>query len=375
MLSNKKPMRLHKGETKMSTSRREFLKSAASAAALGTGISLTGVAGARAEETITAVEWGGNYASEMKKLAAKQSDVKINWQLHAGGAMAILPKIKAKWPNPGIDLLTGWDPSWQAIAREGWAEPVTAKKVPNLADIPQKLLVKDSTGNIINIPRTISAMIWFYREDKTPFQIANIDDLLDPRLKGKICFPVPSLGSNLQMLSLALHKGGDERSMEPAWEFMKKLARSGNIGRVANADSDITTSISSGETCVTMQGGAGPIELGRKFKIRYLSKMDRESGFRTFVFHEGWCVLRGGHTDAAFKFANFAIGPEANTEFNQAVRGVPANAKAKVADEIKPIAFNNEEMDKYVYIPDWAYLSTQTDAWMKRWEQEIAPLL
>src|SRR5262245_9774084 len=95
--------RNNNGETVMFlVSRREFLKSAASAAAIGTGVSLAGVVGARAAETITAVEWGGHYADEIKKIAAKQSDVEINWQLHAGGAMAILPKIKAGWPNPGI---------------------------------------------------------------------------------------------------------------------------------------------------------------------------------------------------------------------------------------------------------------------------------
>lgn len=359
----------------MFTSRREFLKSAASAAALGTGISLADVVRARADETITAVEWGGNYANEMKKLAAKQSDVKVNWQLHAGGAAAILPRIKAMWPNPGIDLLTGWDPSWQVIAREGWAEPVTLEKVPNLADIPQKLLVKDSAGNIINIPRSLTAAIWFYREDKVPFPITKVEDLLDPRLKGKICFPVPTLNNNLQMLMLALHKGGDERNMDPAWDFMKKLARSGNIGRVAGTDADVSTSMTSGETCITTQGGAGAVNLARQFKVRYLSKMEKESGFRTFVFHEGWCVLKGGRADVAFKFANFAIGPGNNAEFNEAIHAVPANAKSRVADEIKPISFNNEEMEKYVYIPDWAYLSTQTNAWMKRWEQEIAPLL
>lgn len=375
MLSENSAMRLHKGETSMFTSRREFLKSAASAAALGTGISLADVVRARADETITAVEWGGNYANEMKKLAAKQSDVKVNWQLHAGGAAAILPRIKAMWPNPGIDLLTGWDPSWQVIAREGWAEPVTLEKVPNLADIPQKLLVKDSAGNIINIPRSLTAAIWFYREDKVPFPITKVEDLLDPRLKGKICFPVPTLNNNLQMLMLALHKGGDERNMDPAWDFMKKLARSGNIGRVAGTDADVSTSMTSGETCITTQGGAGAVNLARQFKVRYLSKMEKESGFRTFVFHEGWCVLKGGRADVAFKFANFAIGPGNNAEFNEAIHAVPANAKSRVADEIKPISFNNEEMEKYVYIPDWAYLSTQTNAWMKRWEQEIAPLL
>lgn len=357
------------------TSRRTFLKGTASVAAISTGASFVDVVGARAAETITAVEWGGSYFDAIKKIAAKRPDIKINWQLHAGGAMATLPKIKAKWPNSGIDLLTGWDGVWPVIIREGWAEPVTVENVPNLANIPQKLLVKDAAGNVINIPRTITSMFWFYREDRTPFEIAKLDDLLDPRLKGKICFGLPSLNSNLQMVSLALHKGGDEKNMEAGWDFMKKLARSGNIGRVANADTDITTSISSGETCIAFQGSAGPIQLRRDFKIRYLTKLGQETGFRTFVYHEGWCVLKGGHTDAAFKFANFAIDPENDGQFNREIAAVPANVKSDASDEVKPLVFNNEEMDRYVYIPDWSHLSKQTDAWMKRWELEVAPLL
>lgn len=356
------------------TSRRDFLKGAASAAAIGTGISFEG-GDARAAETITAVEWGGAYVDAMKKIAARQSDIAINWQLHAGGAIAILPKIKATWPRPGIDLLTGWDVSWQTIGREGWAEPVTVERVPNLADIPQKLLAKDSAGNIINIPRTISAFFWFSRQDLMPFEITKIDDFLDPRLKGKICFPTPTLNSNIQMLTLALHKGGDERNMEPAWDFLKKLARSGNIGRVANADTDAMTSMTSGETGLTFGGGTGATRLARTYKIKTYTKMAPETGFRTCVFHEGWCVLKGGQTDAAFKFVNFAISPENDSKFNEEISGVPANSKAKVSDEIKYLTFSNEEFERYAYIPDWAYVSQQINSWNKRWEQEIQPLL
>ncbi|MER9159315.1 extracellular solute-binding protein [Mesorhizobium sp. M0778] len=360
----------------MSTiSRRLLLQGAASAAALTTELSFAGPGRARATETITAVEWGDPYIDQMKKLAAKQSDVEINWQLHAGGAMAILPKIKAGWPHPGINLLSGWDPSWQAVAREGWAEPVTLEKVPNLADIPQKLLVKDNAGNIVNIPRTISSVYWFYREDTTPFEITKIDDLLDPRLAGKVCFPATSLSSNLQMLALALHKGGDERNMEPGWDFVKQLAKSGNIGRVASADTDIMNSISSGETCVSFAGGTNPTSLARNFKIRHLSKMAKQSGFRTFLYQEGWCVLKGGNTAAAFKFANFAIAPENNTEFNRDISGIPVNVKSKTDPAVQHMVFNNEEMEQFVYIPDWAYITEQADAWNKRWEQEIVPLL
>ncbi|MCK1526195.1 extracellular solute-binding protein [Bradyrhizobium sp. 182] len=356
------------------TSRRDFLKGAASAAAMGTGVS-PGGAGARAAETITAVEWGGNYIDTMKKIAASQSDVAINWQLHAGGSIAILPKIKATWPKHGIDLLTGWDVSWQTIAKEGWAAPVTVEQVPNISDVPQKLLVKDSAGNVINIPRTISALYWWYREDLVPFEITKLEDLLDPRLKGKICWPVPSLNSNLQAVSFALHKGGNERNMEPAWDFLKQLARSGNIGRVAIADTDTTTSITSGETWVTFSAGTAANRIGQNFKLKYLSKAPSQSGFKTFVFHEGWCVLKEGRTDAAFKFANFALRPENNEHFNRSIGGVPVNAKAKPSDDVRHMSFNNEEMERYVYIPDWAYISQEVNAWNKRWEREIQPLL
>jgi putative spermidine/putrescine transport system substrate-binding protein len=367
--------KIKRGREMQKISRRDILKCAASVAAIGASASLARIPEALAAESIVAVEWGGKYADEMRKLAAKQNDVQINWQLHAGGAMAILPKIKARWPKPGIDLLTGWDPSWQAIAREGWAEPVTLEKVPNLANVPEKLLVKDSNGNIVNIPRTLSAIYWFYREDNAPFEITKLDDLLDPRLTGKVLFPAPSLSSNLQMVSLALHKGGDEKNMEPAWDFVKQLARSGNIGRVANADTDVINSISSGETCVSFQAGSFVSELGRSIKLKHLTKVDSQTGFRTFIYQEGWCVLKGGNTDAAFKFANFAISPENNAEFNSSIAGIPVNVESKVADDIQFMVFNNEEMEKFVYIPDWAYLSEQNDAWMKRWEQEVVPLL
>ncbi|MER8703753.1 extracellular solute-binding protein [Mesorhizobium sp. M1273] len=357
-------------------SRRNLLKSAASVGAAGVGLSLARLAGARAAETITVVEWGGSYIDTMKAIVAKQSEINVNWTLHTGGSAAILPKIKAMWPHPGIDLLTGWDVSWQVVAREGWAEPVTLEKVPNLADIPQKLLVKDDGGNIVNIPRTVTALSWLYREDTAPFEIAKLDDLLDPRLKGKICFPIPTLNQNVQMVSLALAKGGDEKNMDPAWEFMKKLAGSGNIGRVANADNDTTNSISSGETSITFNNNGTFTELNRNFKMRLLNKMDPEmTGFRTFYLQEGWCVLKGGNTDAAFKLVNFLISRDNNAEFNRVVGQIPANVKAAVPDEAKPFAFNNDEMNKYAYVPDWSYISEQSDAWMKRWEQEIQPLL
>lgn len=65
-------------------SRREFLKTAASAAVVSSGASFTGIAGASAAEAITATEWGGHFFEAIKKTAAKQSFVHIDWQLFTG---------------------------------------------------------------------------------------------------------------------------------------------------------------------------------------------------------------------------------------------------------------------------------------------------
>ncbi|MFQ3457904.1 extracellular solute-binding protein [Bradyrhizobium sp. UFLA01-814] len=357
-------------------SRRELLKGAASAAAATSATSLAGVPGARAAESIAAVEWGGNNIKTMKTVASKQSEVTVNWQLHAPSSSATFAKIKATWPHPGIDLLAGWDLNWPMMGAEGWAEPVTVEKVPNLANIPQKLLAKDKAGNVINIPRTMSAILWFYRKDTTPFQIAKLDDLLDSRLKGKICFPAPTITSNLQMVTMALANGGDEKNMEPAWDFIKKLAQSGNIGRVATSDADVSSSISSGETSVTFETSTSAIRLARNFQIHFLAKLDpNATGFRTFFNQEGWSVLKGGNAAAAFKFANFTVDPEINAELNGMIGGIPVNTKSKVPEEVTMFAYKSEEMEQYAYVPDWSYVSTQGDLWMKRWEKEIQPLL
>ncbi len=98
------------------------------------------------------------------------------------------------------------------------------------------------------MPRAVGGIYFAYRKDICPVELKSIDDLFDPRLKGKICWPGPTQSMMLQLVALALHAGGNEKNMEPGWALMKKLAQSGNIGRIAVTDTDFTTSLTSGET-------------------------------------------------------------------------------------------------------------------------------
>jgi putative spermidine/putrescine transport system substrate-binding protein len=356
--------------------RRGFIVDAIAGIA-GANFAFAGLAGSRAfaGEALTVVEWGGAYIDNMKLVAKKQDKFDINWVLHAGGAAAILPKIKTDWPKPKYDLVAGWDPVFQSVISEGWAEPVSVDNVPNLADIPEALLYRDAQGKAINIPRSISSIYWFYREDTCPIKITSLDDLLDPKLKGQICWPGPVLNTNLQTILLAMHRGGSAQNLEPGWAFLKELAKSGNIGRVANSDVDVTNSLSSGETSVSFQGAMGPLELTKNFPIKHLTKMPRASGLLSGIYQEGWVVLKGGKTAGALDFANFTISPENNEFFNAASGAIPTNVKAKVADNLAYLKYTEAEIKESAYIPDWTYISAQVDAWNKHWEKEIAPLL
>lgn len=102
--------------------------------------------------------------------------------------------------------------------------------VPNLADVPEHLITKDDKGNFVNVPRNINGNMWAYRPDKCPIEVKTVDDLLNPKLKGQINWPSAVMQSNLQVVLLALARGGNEYNMEPGWKFLGRSPGPGTSG-------------------------------------------------------------------------------------------------------------------------------------------------
>lgn len=350
--------------------RRQTLKTAAAAIAAGS----FGVVGrASAATEITAVEWGGDVVNAMKQIEAKQDQVTVNWVLHQGGSGAILPKIKATWPRAEFDYVAGWEGSFNGMLKEDWLVPVTTEMVPNLADIPQKIIVKDAKGQWMAVPRAVGGIYFAYRKDICPVEIKSIEDLFDPRLKGKICWPGPTQSMMLQLIALALHTGGNENKMDSGWDLMKKLAESGNIGRIAVTDTDFTTSLTSGETVAGFYSEPQLTAVAKSFPLVRLTKQE---GMPVFLYQSGFAVFQNRpNLKATLAFINHAISPEMSELYAQVAGEAPLNVKAKTPDHLKHLAFTPEEFDEYVYVPDFNVVLTQQDAWTKRWENDIAPLL
>jgi putative spermidine/putrescine transport system substrate-binding protein len=354
--------------------RRQTLKSAAATAAVAIlGGTLGSIRRASAATNITAVEWGGDVVNAMKQIEARQDKVKVNWVLHQGGSGAILPKIKASWPNAEYDYVAGWEGSFNGMAKEDWLVPVSVEKVPNLADIPQKIIVKNGKGDWMAVPRAVGGIYVAYRKDISPVEVKSIDDLFDPRLKGKICWPGPTQAMMLPLVALSLHAGGNEKNMDPGFALMKKLAQSGNIGRVGVTDTDFSTSLTSGETAVGFYSEPQLTVVGKSFPLVRLTKQE---GVPTFLYQSGFAIFKNRpNLQATLDFVNYCISPEMSTLYAEVAGEAPLNAKSKTPESLKHLAFTAEEMDKYVYVPDFNVVLSQQDAWTKRWENEIAPLL
>ena len=244
----------------------------------------------------------------MKQIEGKQDKVKVNWVLHQGGSGAILPKIKATWPRADYDYVAGWEGSFNGMVKEDWLVPVNVENVPNLADIPQKIIVKNAKGEWMAIPRAVGGIYVAYRKDICPVEVKSLDDLFDPRLKGKICWPGPTQAMMLPLVALSLHAGGNEHKMDPGFALIKKLAQSGNIGRVGVTDTDFSTSLTSGETAVgfysepqlTMvaksfparaadqAGGRADLPLSKRLRrLQEPAEPQGDSGLRQFLHQPG----------------------------------------------------------------------------------------
>jgi putative spermidine/putrescine transport system substrate-binding protein len=353
----------------MEVGRREFLGMATAVGMAAASLPFA----AYAKESITVLEWAPPHVDASKLIASKWDKVDCVWELQNTGA-AGLAKVKATWPNPMYDLVDSYSPLFYTMMSEGWLETVNPAEVPNLADIPSQFLTKDSKGNIKCIPRSTSA-VFFAVTDRCPIEIKTIEDLLNPKLKGQILWGPPTANTNLQTVFLALARGGNERNMDPGWKFLEELAKSGNIGRVPISGTDVINSLTTGEASVVfISQYALPGLVKRGVKLKPLIKMD--PSLKTGHFVTGWVVMSNSKTKKeALEFANFTISKESSELWGQMVGETPTNIKAKASGSLAEFVFTPQELDKYAYAPDWGYMASQVDGWMKRFEKDIQPKL
>jgi spermidine/putrescine-binding protein len=328
-------------------------------------------------EALVGVEWGGPWLEGAKMVTARQNQFDIHWETHAGAAAAIMAKIKTAWPTPLYDFVAQFDPLYYAWMREGWPEPLSFDEMPNLKDIPSEIFVRNDKGQIINVPISQSGRYWGYRSDRAPFAIKKHEDLLDSRLKGQICVPYVLQSQNSMVAMFALAFGGDEKNMEPGWKFMRELAKTGNIGRVAKTEVDYINSLSSGECSVGIWSNAAWAKIAEVGPCVFLNRVPGDKVFRTGLLTEGFMIpVNSTKKKQAKEFLNFFVSSENNEIYNKQLNFVPTNSKSAATKMAQNIVFKtSEERKEFAVVFDFEALSERQNEMNAKWEQEITPLL
>ena len=342
---------------------------------LGTIVAI-GTSTTRAEEPIVIVQWGGQYFDISKSIGdqfTKETGIPIVWELHTGPSAVILAKIQTQWPSVKYDLVSAWDPVFLAMFREGWTVPLRPEELPVLKDISDVAKIRDPKTNEIHaVGMSASFAGWAYRSDKLEEPLTSVKQLFSPKLKNRVCLSNVMGNTGLQLVTLSMFRGGDEFDIEPGFEVVKELAKTGNIRAILSTDADFLTTTLRGDCWATFSNMSAFAVASKDVPVRGALKM---KDTKTFLYHEGFVVLKSPRSANAKKFLNFFLSADNNARYNEAVGQVPTNLKAKAAVPESFALLTNRDIAQFGYSPDYEHIIKNLDAWNKKWEAEVVPVL
>jgi putative spermidine/putrescine transport system substrate-binding protein len=314
---------------------------------------------ASAQTTIVVQTWGGAFTDAMNDVKAdieKATGTKIELVTQAT-AVAGFQRLEVQKDNPQVDVWMSSEGTAAVALAKGVVEPVNATQIPNIKDIPEKLVF--AAGPTIWLsPRGI-----FYRVDKTPFEIKTWEDLWDPRLKGMITTSIDEDRGVFVMIA-ALLAGGSEKNIGPGFEKLKALKP--NLGVIYKSDAESLKFIQSGEVSVAGYGLLGVIYklLGPGSNYKFVVPPKPQYMSVNLV-----TLVKGRpHRDEAAKVINALLSADIQERIVEYIGSLPANKNAKPPARIREMVPPLGEL----FSPDWDYVNAHYGEWVERWNREIA---
>jgi putative spermidine/putrescine transport system substrate-binding protein len=310
-------------------------------------------------EQLTVQTWGGVWEKGARAVGdafTKKYGIDVRYEQQQATRLGIA-KIKAQASDPQIDILFSTADAIQQAADDGLLTPINPQLAPVLAELPKQAVHKTSV-DVMNI-----LFGFVYRTDMAPFQLTRWEDLLDPRLKGKVASPNAIFAGGRWVIMAALLNGGNEHNIQPGFDFLTKLK--------PNIVSFVTTD---GETVKVLQSGEASI-LAFGLLSDFAKLIGPGSSLR-FVIPEGKPVLTSTISVAitnpknaavAHKFIDFISTAESQQAYCAEISCTPVNPKAKAPAEIQQFRPPAE----LIYDADWHTINQDLPAWNDRFRKEI----
>jgi putative spermidine/putrescine transport system substrate-binding protein len=319
---------------------------------------------ARASGSIAATTYpcAWETAHRQHLVPAFQNATRGSVNLVASLAVDTVSRVVAAKNNPPFDVAILDEGPYLNALQHDIFEKIPTDKVPNLRDIPSRLI--DPRGFGVFASAQVFGIAYNTDRIKTPPRSWN--DLLKPEFKGRV--GLVGLGSTLGsawMVELAKLRGGNEENLDPGFEFLKAVLP--NVGAVAANPGALATLFQQGQIDISvhynnnvgdLQARGVPIALARP-----------ETGWSLVL--AAFCIIKNTkNLDLAAAYVNAAISPEVQSKMAEAPFFVaPTNSKATLSAGVRQFG-GLAEMEKFNRV-DWAKLNPRRQAMIDRFNREI----
>lgn len=320
---------------------------------------VAGTAGSAHAESLTIQTWGGVWEQGARAVGdafAAKHGVEVSYEQQQNTRLGIA-KIRSQKDAPQIDIIFSTADALEQAADENLLVAIDAAKAPNLAKLPPRA-VRATSVDVMNI-----IFGFAYRKDLAPFELKRWEDLLDPRLAGRIASPNAQFSSGRWVIMASLINGGNESNVDPGFAFLTQMKP--NIASFVATDGESVKALQSGEAAVLAFGLLSDFakHLGPDSQLRFVVPGDKP----VMTTAIGIGMPSAKNADLAYKFLDFISTPDAQTAYCAAITCTPVNPEAKAPASIADF----RPAPDLLFQADWRVMNSSLAAWDERFKKEI----
>ncbi|MDY0393864.1 extracellular solute-binding protein [Virgibacillus halophilus] len=271
-------------------------------------------------------------------LFEKETGIKV--ELISAGTGELIKRIETEKGNPNGDVMFGGSKA-QALGYADLFEKYTSKN-------NDKMLQEHQNVNGFLTPYGADGSVLLVNTDLIgDVKIDSYEDLLNPKLKGKIAAADPASSSSAfaQLTNMLLAKGGDYTS-EKGWDYVDKLIKNLD-GKVANGSSAVHKGVADGEYVVGLtyeDPAVSYVRDGAPVEVIYPKE-------GAVYLDAGAEIIKGAkHIDNAKKFIDFITSEKAQNAFASELTIRALGKNVKVADYMTPLDKINVIKEDEAYV-------------------------
>ncbi len=325
----------------------------------GAGLAAAATLGAPAilhaqTRTLKITTWGGKWGEVMKATVLPAFEKEFKCTVQADQAFPFVPKLQASPRNdPIYDVLhTNSNEQWNSLTEGLVMAKITAKEVPNVADV-YPYAVSDK---IVGVTIFTSAIGLGFRTDKGLTKPASWKDLADPKLagvRGGYIIPVNSLGqAHLMMLGKVYGKGlTDLDAAYKALEALKPI-------KLVDFTGQMEKMLLSGEVSMGVIHDSGVYRYeGQNQPVDFAAPAEG-----VLALEQVLNVTPGSKVkELAFGYIDYMLRPAVQKQLAEAVWYSPANKKVKLDAKYDAKLLATEAKVATLIQPDWKWYNARKE--------------